>query len=187
MVISVFRVPRVIQEDPPANSAKNRLIDFLEASWHWNRADYSTLNRKKKKERKRTSLVLYVSIPPPISRAPSIKPDRSGSVPREANSIRVSCDRGDAKLEAGLSIQPRVSLRESKKWFEALHRYSSFPDFRAIFQFESIAPASDLKDISHILIMSKLPSLFQFSRVYLLSMIWTLFSKRSNKYRSILF
>lgn len=70
---------------------------------------------KKKKERKRTSLVLYVSIPPPISRAPSIKPDRSGSVPREANSIRVSCDRGDAKLEAGLSIQPRVSLRESKK------------------------------------------------------------------------
>lgn len=142
---------------------------------------------KKKKERKRTSLVLYVSIPPPISRAPSIKPDRSGSVPREANSIRVSCDRGDAKLEAGLSIQPRVSLRESKKWFEALHRYSSFPDFRAIFQFESIAPASDLKDISHILIMSKLPSLFQFSRVYLLSMIWTLFSKRSNKYRSILF
>lgn len=137
MVISVFRVPRVIREDPSANSAENRLIDFLEASWHGNRADYSSPNRgKKKKERKNENLPppLHFTTPPPISRAPSIKLDRSGSLPREANSIRVSCDRvkSTPRCEIGSWIIDSVAciVKGIEEWFEVFPIFESFSSRR---------------------------------------------------------
>lgn len=170
MVISVFRVPRVIREDPSANSAENRLIDFLEASWHGNRADYSSPNRGgKKKERKNENLPppLHFTTPPPISRAPSIKLDRSGSLPREANSIRVSCDRvkSTPRCEIGSWIIDSVAciVKGIEEWF---------PDFPAIFRFRKFFVSSNrlhppliLRFRISLRIMSKLSSMFRFSRV----------------------
>lgn len=99
---------------------------------------------KKKKERTSSSL----PIPPPVSRVPSIKLDRSGSLPREANSIRVSCDRGDAKLRDWSWIIDSVAC--IVKGIE--ERFEIFQQF--FFFIESIdCKISDLEDmpISHIL------------------------------------
>lgn len=167
MVISVFRVPRVIREDPSANSAENRLIDFLEASWHGNRADYSSPNRgkkKKKKERTRTSLLPYILLLHPLFHTPHqsnwIDLDLSHERrTRSVSPVTAWNRRRDAKLEAGLSIQSRVSLRESK---------NDFP----IFRFRKFFVSSNRLHLPLILrfrislrIMSKLSSMFRFSRV----------------------
>lgn len=105
---------------------------------------------EKKKERKNENLPspLHFTTPSPISRAPSIKLDRSGSLPREANSIRVSCDRvkSTPRCEIGSWIIDSVAciVKGIEEWFP------DFPFSKVFRLVESIASASDLK-ISHIL------------------------------------
>lgn len=121
---------------PLQTSEENRTIDFLEASWLIPRISLQIPPQKK------TALVPYISLFP----IPSIKLDRSRSLPREANSIcisLVSCGRVkstrrcETAIGSRISIQARVSLRESSR-NDSL-RFSFQPIFVTAWKLGSIA------------------------------------------------